>query len=280
MKKIKDDISVEIIQQLHSTLDISEVLQYFSLYLKDKLNFDSLRYSNELVNSFFSFGKECQNKINFNISIDNLNLGEVTITSRKKLSEAEVSVLEEQLCYLLQPLKNAITHFQVVHTALHDPLTNLLNRGSLDSTLERELKLSQRHQTPLSLMILDIDNFKQINDKYGHLAGDKVLVAVSNVILETIRETDIAFRIGGEEFLVLLSDTTPDGSHKLAERLRHQVENCHVSFESKLIQFTISLGVSSYNQSENKQSLISRADKAMYNAKNSGKNQVIISCEQ
>ena len=267
---------LEIVNLLHSTLETDEILNSFSTYLQQKISFNGLCYEHEKLNDNYRYGKEGSHHFIFNLSSDTFNLGKIIISKNNDFTETDIKVLEEQLCFLIQPLKNSICHYQVLQASLRDSLTDLLNRSSLNSTLQREMKLSKRHNTQLAVMMLDIDNFKLINDIHGHLAGDAVLIKIATIILESIRETDIAFRIGGEEFLIVLSDSDTIGTQKLAERLRVHVEKSTVLFNKKPIKFTVSLGISYFEAKDTQDELISRADKAMYTAKESGKNQVAI----
>jgi diguanylate cyclase (GGDEF)-like protein len=264
----------DIVNLLHSTLEFSEILNNFASYLHQSFDFSGLSFEHKSIKNTLLVGNEASQQFIVNLSNDKLPLGKITFYRDKAFTRENISYLEEKICFLIQPLKNSLCHYQVLQASLKDPLTNLLNRSSLDSTLQREMKLAQRHSTQLAVMILDIDNFKMINDMYGHLAGDAILIRVAKLILETIRETDIAFRIGGEEFLVSISGSDAAGIERLAERLRKKVEATTVYFEGKQMQFTISLGVSYFGLNDTQNELISRADKAMYTAKNSGKNQV------
>lgn len=268
---------IEIMQLLHSTLDVTEILNNFTYYLKAQFRFSSLTYQHQEICDEYHFGEERKNQFIFNLATEKVNLGKIIISRDETFSEDDIAQLEELLCFLIQPLKNAITHYKMIHASLHDHLTNLLNRSSLDANIQREIKRCKRDKSPLSIIILDIDNFKKINDIHGHIAGDQVLMQLASIILKTMRETDYAFRIGGEEFLLLLNNTSLNDGKKLAERLRKEVESSVVNFEDKTITFTVSLGLSNFKVTDTQQSLIAKADKAMYTAKMSGKNQVITS---
>lgn len=266
-----------LVNNLHSTLDVNKILEIFYNHLKNIITFDGLSYHNAHIKTHYFMGETSQCQFNFNLSIDEMDLGEFILSRQSQFNNHEIGILEEQLCFLINPLRNAITHYEALHAALHDPLTRLLNRGSLNNTLQREMKMYERSQSPLSLIVMDIDDFKQINDQSGHLVGDDVLRAVADIISQTIRETDVAFRIGGEEFLVLMTNTDTNGANTLAERLREQVESCHISHKGELVHFTVSLGIAQYRDNETQHELIARADQAMYQAKRTGKNKVI--CE-
>ncbi len=161
------------------------------------------------------------------------------------------------------------------HMSLTDGLTGLYNRRHFDSMVEREFLRSKRYDGDLSLAIVDIDFFKKINDKYGHLCGDYVLKEVAYMILDNFRKTDLVFRYGGEEFVVLLTETDINGSVVPLERLRKRIEEYPFKFNGEGLKLTISIGVAD-NLVESTQELIDNADKALYEAKGGGRNRVIV----
>lgn len=166
--------------------------------------------------------------------------------------------------------------------ATTDALTGLRNRGWLDDAFEREIKRSERDMLPLSLIMIDIDDFKKYNDGFGHLAGDKVLKMVARSIRTPLRPNDLVARFGGEEFAVLLPETTLDNARIIAERLRNTVRDADPGKVdgSVLPKVTISLGVASRRPSSSLKSMITAADEAMYDAKHSGKNCVAVAAEE
>lgn len=155
----------------------------------------------------------------------------------------------------------------------HDPLTCLYNRRSYDNVIGSELARSKRYNSPMSLILFDIDYFKNINDKYGHKTGDQVLINLAKVTTESIRGTDSTFRIGGEEFAIISPETKAEEAFKLAEKVRNRIEN--YSFET-VDKVTISLGVAEFHQNVTKDNLYNQADQALYLAKNSGRNRTEI----
>ena len=161
--------------------------------------------------------------------------------------------------------------------ATTDKLTGVANRQIFDF-LFRQSKLSnRRRKTALSVILIDIDHFKQLNDTYGHLAGDQFLQRVATTLQETIRGDDLLFRWGGEEFLILLSDCNLGHAAQLAERIRQRVAEIALHRGEETLQATISLGTAELLANEDADHLIERADKALYRAKNNGRNRVEIS---
>ncbi|NTV12872.1 MAG: diguanylate cyclase [Desulfobulbaceae bacterium] len=164
---------------------------------------------------------------------------------------------------------------QLVELATTDSLTGILNRGEGMRRFQQEISRSLRKQQPLSIIIIDIDHFKVVNDNYGHQVGDQVIQTIVASLEATLRNYDIICRYGGEEFLVLLPTTEMGKALETAERLRQQIAETAIAIEGgKQIKLTISLGVSSLQAGDSLDSLIYRADNALYIAKEEGRNQV------
>ncbi len=153
-----------------------------------------------------------------------------------------------------------------------DSLTGLLNRISFEELLNREVERAKRYGEELSLVIFDIDNFKDINDTYGHLFGDKVLKEIARVVSRNVRESDIIARWGGEEFIILLPNTPLDSAISASEKLRRKIELC--GFEDG-VSVTASFGVAQLYPEDDAIRLVLKADKALYEAKRGGKNKVV-----
>lgn len=159
-------------------------------------------------------------------------------------------------------------------SATTDYLTSLSNRFNFEQRLKNELARAQRFNEPLSMIVLDLDNFKQINDRHGHPTGDEVLVAVGSVLRQKVRQIDIASRWGGDEFALLLPNTNLEHAHSVAEKLR-------VEIKSKLAELhldsTASFGVVELSFNESQTDFVRRADTALYQSKNAGRNKVSVS---
>jgi len=157
--------------------------------------------------------------------------------------------------------------------AITDGLTGAFNRRYFETRIEQELKLAKRVQNPLSLIMFDIDHFKDVNDTYGHQTGDLVLQEIVTVVKNTISSTDFIFRYGGEEFAVIMQETPLDGAFTIAENMRKAVQEHTFYGGEKIINVTISLGVAEYPANAIiKHVLIEKADEALYLAKQSGRN--------
>ncbi len=164
-----------------------------------------------------------------------------------------------------------------LHDAFHDNLTSAYNKSMFDKFLDREYRRYFRYGRPLCLAIFDIDHFKKINDSYGHLLGDEILKVLAKFFMDNIRETDIFARWGGEEFVLLMSETKIDKAKEVCEKLRVGIE--HLDIPS-LPSFTISAGLAEMKKDESKDRFFKKADDALYLAKNSGRNRVVIFREE
>lgn len=168
--------------------------------------------------------------------------------------------------------QEAYEHLQ--RTSITDPLTGVFNRLYLDNTLKRELALASRNKQPVSVLLLDVDHFKRINDEHGHLVGDLVLVALCRILETATRESDSVGRWGGEEFLVICPNTSEAQAKALGERI---IENVREKAINGGIHVTVSIGVATFSQADEKsvERLLQAADNNMYKAKSAGRNQVV-----
>lgn len=156
-----------------------------------------------------------------------------------------------------------------------DPMTGLHNRRWLEEMYTREMNRSNMGNFKLTAFMIDIDHFKQVNDTYGHLAGDKVLISVAQALIRSLRPSDMPVRYGGEEFSVFLPGTTEENAKIIAERIRRNVENMTITLhDNNLLQVTVSIGFAERIENDTVASLIDRADKALYHAKQNGRNRV------
>ena len=170
---------------------------------------------------------------------------------------------------------------KIKRLSIRDPLTGCYNRGYLNAQLAKEIKRATRYQSPLSLLMTDIDHFKKVNDTYGHAGGDQVLKTFVQVARTHIREElDWVSRYGGEEFVIVLPETKPEGAKIVSEKLRAAVEETEIPFEDKTITITASFGVATYQEGksdshEAMERLLKKADDHLYSAKTEGRNRVV-----
>ncbi|ANW25967.1 histidine kinase [Vibrio coralliilyticus] len=161
----------------------------------------------------------------------------------------------------------------IYDTSIKDELTQLYNRRALEELLPKEIARSSRHKQPLSVLLLDIDHFKKVNDTYGHQAGDRVLRTTGKLLILQTRKDDLSFRYGGEEFLVLLPNTDVEKAVIVAEKLREAIKRARM-LPTNVDSCTASFGVTQFSGEDDWQTAIERADQALYSAKENGRNQV------
>jgi diguanylate cyclase (GGDEF)-like protein len=193
---------------------------------------------------------------------------------------AHTRVLEMAAALLAISLRNAELFHELRENSLRDGLTGCFNRTHALGVIETELRRARRSQMPVSLIMFDIDHFKDINDRYGHLCGDAVLAAVGSKMRDVLRGSDLKCRYGGEEFLVLLPETPLEGAKRVADTMRRELADMLITWKGETLSITASFGVSVALPSEiDAPALIGRADAALYRAKDQGRNCVRLSME-
>jgi diguanylate cyclase (GGDEF)-like protein len=168
----------------------------------------------------------------------------------------------------------AIAYSRMEEQARSDALTSLANRRAATERLEQEGRRTERTRRPLSLLMLDVDDFKKINDERGHVCGDAVLKGLGVLLRSTLRELDLAARWGGEEFLLVLAETSPEGALQLAEKIRRGALEIRVLDEGKAVSFTVTIGVATFSERLPVDEYLRRVEAALGEGKRGGKNRV------
>ncbi|GAA3979654.1 GGDEF domain-containing protein [Allohahella marinimesophila] len=271
-----DRLNQSLIRKLQTSLDLAELLDIFFSEAADWLSIDRMKYSYQGRNTTLARNEKARHSANYGLKLEGQQLGELTIFRSSKLGADELNDFECMLSALIYPLRNAIRYQAALDLAMRDPLTGIANKMAMDGQLQREIALVFRHAEPMSVIMLDLDFFKMVNDTYGHMAGDAVLMQTATIMQEVCRESDFPFRFGGEEFGIILPKTDAEGASIIAERLRLKIESHRFSFNGATIPCTASFGVSAYKPEDTRSDLLSRADRALYKAKQSGRNKVLI----
>jgi diguanylate cyclase (GGDEF)-like protein len=269
-----NELRQQLGQQLQTSLEPERILGLFFREIQRLVPLDALQYRHEASDLRLEFGHRGHHSVSYSLSHEGEHLGELIFRRNQRLMEDELTQLEALLASLLYPMRNALLYRAATRSALRDPLTETGNRIAMDQTLQREIDMARRHLHPLSLLMLDIDHFKKINDTHGHAAGDIVLRAVAGSIKRQLRNVDMVFRFGGEEFLILLSNTGRDAAGMVGERLRRAAQSQDYWAEDTRIELTVSLGCSTLLAAESAESLLRRADSALYVAKREGRNRL------
>lgn len=233
-----------------------------------------VHYANEAAGLSLSFGQVGRHTCLYHLAMSHEELGRVSLTRERPFRERELAQLEKLLRVLLAPLAAALRYRAALLAGYTDPVTRVSNRAALDSALERELPLARRHGAPMALMMLDIDHFKRVNDRYGHMAGDAVLRGIAECLRSCCRCSDMVFRYGGEEFAILLSNTDLEGARQLAERIREQASQMTHRIGKRTVRVSLSVGVSEGQERDDPARLLARVDRALYAAKRGGRNRV------
>ncbi|MDX1573456.1 MAG: GGDEF domain-containing protein [Methylophaga sp.] len=260
---------------LQTTLDIRQLLQLFHQQVQPVLQHDGLRMQHLPLRQDIKFGNTAHHNCHYQLEIDKQTLGKLTLSRGRRFTDDEILLIEDLLCKLVYPLRNCQQYQQALDAAMTDKLTGMPNRESFDRHLDREIDLSKRLHLPLSLLVVDIDNFKMINDAYGHSSGDRALTLIAETLINCLRRSDIAFRYGGEEFTVVLSHCDLNTAAQVAERLRNAVSQLLCHDGSRSFSLTVSIGLAQIKADENSYQLFDRADKALYQAKTEGRNRII-----
>ncbi len=264
----------ELLNALQTTLDPIKLIELFSQQAQSLVGFNGIVYEHKKRNIRVFVGQEATHNLSYNLIVEGQQMGNLSLYRDSTFSDKESAVVEHLLCNLVYSLRNALLYLDAVQNSQTDPVTDTLNRSAFSATLQQEVSLAQRGGHPLSLIVLDIDNFKLINDSHGHAVGDRALKAAAKIILENIRQSDSLFRYGGDEFTIILRQTAARGACQLAERIRASIENLSYFDARQKVSFTMSLGVASFRPQDNEDILFQRADAALMHAKKMGRNQV------
>ncbi|MGY6277569.1 GGDEF domain-containing protein [Methylomonas sp. MgM2] len=266
----------DISSALQTTLDFAELISIFCNKIQATVPHNSVEYTNSEFRLGYKRGVTARHSCSYALRVEEQQLGELKLTRSQRFSKVELDMLESLLCCLIYPLRNATLFQQALQQAYTDPLTQTHNRAAFNDMLAREIKRANRCNQPLSIIFVDIDHFKLINDEHGHHCGDLALASVAGKIKDSVRASDFVFRYGGEEFVVLLTDTNQDDAAIIAERIRTSVESHTLAYGMAVLNITVSLGVSALKSGDDMPALLKRADDAMYKAKQAGRNRVCL----
>ncbi|MEJ2423990.1 MAG: GGDEF domain-containing protein [Candidatus Thiodiazotropha sp.] len=264
---------MELSGKLQTTLEVDTLIELFAQVIQEAFQYDTLSYHSQDGETIQLGEQTGRNKLDYKLKVLDSELGTILITRRKRFDKGEIAQIENLLAALLYPLRNALLYRAALRCAIFDSLTGVKNRTAFDSNFRRDMEINRRNLTDLSIIVLDIDFFKRFNDRYGHAVGDLVLQQVAKTVEQTIRGSDALYRVGGEEFVVVLNATDLKGAKLLAERIRERVAGLNIE-GLKNTKVTLSLGVSLMRENDIPQSLFERADLALYQAKRGGRDQV------
>ena len=270
----QQELSMQLTQKLQVTLELDEMFNLLLEQLNKLVSLDGIMYEHSGLGIEFASPLQGKHKACYQLDLDSENLGQISFTRRSRFKEEELVGIENLMSNLLYPLRNGIKYRNALLAATTDPLTGSGNRQAMENALNREIDLARRNNTPLSVVMFDFDHFKRVNDTYGHQCGDFVLKQVAQEVKKSIRKTDLLFRYGGEEFVLLLHKTSLENAAVVADKVRERIAKTRIHFQEKDIDISISMGAATLQESDASTSLIERADNALYSAKNLGRNRV------
>ncbi|WP_299074066.1 GGDEF domain-containing protein [uncultured Paraglaciecola sp.] len=259
----------KFILKLLTTIDLPKLAKLYFQQLQSSLPLSELKIQFE--DNCITEGKGVENAHMKSLNCEHFDssVAVVDYAFTHPLSLTDWQILQQMHVNFCYPLKNALEHHKIKQCAMKDVLTSLGNRASYNETMGRLESQSQRHYQPFGLLVLDMDNFKQVNDTHGHLEGDEVLVACGQTIIQSLRESDFSFRLGGDEFCCLLPEADEQTSNLIAERIRGAIQS-NLLLQSHNI--SCSIGSATFQKQDSQIGIFSRADQALYAAKEAGKN--------
>ncbi len=261
-----------LLSQLQASLHNQQILATFHERVAEYFAIDGISYAASPQSDLLLIGEQQAHQAAYRLRARDDDFGELTFFRHRRLLPEELADLELLLGTLISPLRNARQYQNAIKASRKDTLTGLGNRMAMTEQLEQEIAIANRHHRPLSLMMLDIDKFKSVNDKHGHQVGDQVLKQFSGLLGKLNRQSDQSYRFGGEEFVIILRDTEAKGALVAAERIRNAIASHTVHANQEDFQVTASIGLSTYQTGDSADALIRRADMAMYQIKNRGGN--------
>ncbi|WJG11319.1 GGDEF domain-containing protein [Aliiglaciecola sp. LCG003] len=257
-----------IMHQMMSSLDLHKLASVFFSQLKNSLNADAVTI--KFPTGLITLG-DSQNANNIKMldQVSQKNTFATMVYSfSNSLTLREANILNELHRLFKFPLRNALEHHTLKQMALKDHLTSLGNRVNYQETLTRMISQGKRTGDAFGLLVIDMDNFKQVNDRFGHNEGDQVLIASAEALKLSLRDTDYAFRFGGDEFCCLLPGSDDSTNGIIARRIQSLMADCAILSKHGI---SCSIGSTNYADGDTEQDLFNRADKALYSAKESGR---------
>jgi len=263
------DMTKEITKSFHE----EDALQIFKEKLQQNVFFEECRLLEPLSPEIAKLKKD-PDSIIFPLKGKTVLLGYLVIKGADEHDQDKIMILVNQFALVLRRI---YLYREVERLAITDSLTQAFTRRYILERFEEEIQRARVKNSKLSLLMLDVDFFKRVNDRYGHLVGDSVLRRVARQVLENIREIDIFGRYGGEEFCIILPETGSDAASYVADRVRKAIEEQWVEAYDTRVKVTVSIGVSSFpTDGKNTSTLIDKADWALYRAKKKGRNQICV----
>lgn len=271
-------------ERLLGCVEVNLLLERFLGWAETHGMGEGLTYVSEdpVATPSLNLGQGRHHNITYRLMLENASLGTLTLMRRERFSETELLIMEQAFTCLCHSLKVAFDLQSYQRQAMHDGLTGLLNRKSLDARLTQEVHRAQRHGTALTMMLIDVDHFKDLNDRLGHLSGDHTLRTLADTFALVTRESDLVFRYGGDEFVILLPSTDITSARCTAERIRRRLKDMptaafFLSDDSTHLRPELSIGIAQYVTGDAGTDVLQRADTHLYHAKARGRGNICAS---
>ncbi|MDU0113253.1 GGDEF domain-containing protein [Psychrosphaera aquimarina] len=258
-----------LVEQLQTTLDVEQLLSIYLSAITSHYKINSVELDTFHGKFKSSNGQSSSQTMTLPIRINDRLMGRISYFSEKPITDILMSSLTGYQKKLIYPLRNALAFWQLQQMALKDPLTGIGNRSMYEDAIERKFQHAERFNEEFVLMLLDLDNFKNVNDTHGHLQGDDILTSFVQLVEECLRGTDQVFRFGGDEFAILLEKEGLNGAHIVAARINHAISQSPIFNKFNV---STSIGCACFTKNDTPKDLFARADKALYAAKDAGKN--------
>ena len=265
--------SAQIMRAMLSSIDLEELINDYFIIVSGKLPCSSLKLS--FADKVLKTGSPKTRSRIMKISIyyghpfGTPQHAQLSYSFTKVLTPVQRKLLSEIHGIFAMSLRHALEYYRISQLATKDMLTGLGNRNSFSESISKLISISKRNNETFGLLIFDLDNFKAVNDRFGHQEGDQVLIALADILTQCLRDSDHAFRFGGDEFCCLLIDSNAQANEMVANRITRAISK-HPLFKQHGV--SSSIGATSFNADDSSESMFSRADSALYTAKEAGKN--------
>ena len=259
----------------YRTQDISQLLDTFINEVRKILPSDGIEYSEDTCGLYFMHGIPGKHRCDYTIRLGEQSLGKISFTRETEYREAELTMFENLIAGLVLPLQKALHYQRAIRFALRDELTGLRNSIAYYDAIGYEIERARRYKIPFSLLLVNLDNFSNINRRYGDDVGNAVLVEIAKRLENDARHSDIIYRKGGDEFLVFLPNAGKTAAVKAASRLKKTVLEVPLSIDNAEIRLTTTIGVVCVSLNDTAYTLIDRADRILNRAKILGKDRVL-----
>ncbi|MBK5967036.1 GGDEF domain-containing protein [Thiocystis minor] len=267
---------IQFLQAISASLELDQVLNTFSGFLYDLVAQSGWEYRYAESDLELSGGKPDRHRLEYALTLNGQEMGTLKLMRGRRFSETDQVRIEGLLGLAAQSLHNALRFYDMSQQLERDPLTGLGNRRALTLQGAQWLADNIRQKHPLSMLVMDLDRFKTVNDNHGHPVGDRLLCALANTLREVTRASDLCVRIGGDEFVVLLPRTDLSDAMECAERIRRAVAQIAIATATgEQVNASVSIGVATYRHGMDLEQLYHQADSALYAAKRAGCNRVL-----